>query len=132
MEKSRACRRRVVRREPIAAGEKTPDFGLQIRELAFQCLAARIEYDGPLGIQRIQLEPDSFPHAAADAISDDGIAERTGRREADARPGYWVRLAFACVSPLGCSARIPFGEAERREQRTGEAGTCVVDPSEIG
>jgi hypothetical protein len=60
--------------------------------LAVQSLAARIEYDGPLGIQRIQLEPDGFPHAAANAISNDGLAQRARRSEADARPGKWVRF----------------------------------------
>jgi hypothetical protein len=131
-ERSRVYRRRGVRREPIAAGEKTPDLGLQIRELAVQTLAARIEYDRPLGIQRIQLEPDGFPHAAANAISNDGLAERARRGEADAGPGRWVRLimALAWVLQLGDFARL--GEAKSREQRTGEASTCVVDRSKIG
>ena len=123
--RSRVCRRQGIRREPIAAGEKTPNLGLQIRELAVQSLAARIEYDGPLGIQRIQLEPDGFPHAAPDTISDDSLPERARRREADTRAGKWVRF-------FDLLARALFGKAERREERTGEPSTCVVDLSKIG
>jgi hypothetical protein len=123
--RSRVCRRQGIRREPIAAGEKTPNLGLEIRELAFQSLAARIEYDRPLGTQTIQLEPDGFPHAAADPISGDGFTQRARRGEADAWPERWVRF-------FGLLARAPFGQAEGREQRAREATTCVVNLSKIG
>jgi len=57
---------------------------------------------------------DGFPEPPLDAIPNHGLADRAWDGETDARP-------------LG----LGLADAERREQRAGEAGAFVINPSEI-
>ena len=66
-----------------------------------------------------------LPDPAPDTVTEHRLPERARRREADTRAGKWVRF-------FDLLARALFGKAERREERTGEPSTCVVDLSKIG
>jgi hypothetical protein len=84
--KSDACTRRGAGRGRPAPNKETTDLRLKFREEAIERLSPGIEYDGPLGTQQFQFEPDGFTHAAFDSIAHHGVAERSGGGEANARP----------------------------------------------
>jgi hypothetical protein len=97
------------------AAEKEPfHFALQLREGSIEGLAPRIDDDGPLRVQPVQVKADGLAEAPLDPIAHHGIAERTGCGEADSRP---IRLRFM--------------DAKGREQRAGVARSLVIDSSEI-
>jgi hypothetical protein len=77
-------------------------------------LAPRIDYDGPLGAQLIQMQAHCFAQAPLDTIAHDGFTERARCCEADPRP---------------VALRIPYTKS--REQRSGMPGTLVVNSSEV-
>ncbi len=97
------------------AAEKEPfHFPLQLRQGSIERLAPRIDDDGPLRVQPVQVQADGLADAPLDAVAHHGIAERAGRSEADSRP-IGLRLA----------------DAKGREQRAGVTGSLVIDSSEI-
>ena len=63
----------------------------EVRETGVQSFAPRIEYDPPLGIQRLQLEPHGFTHSSPDAVAYHRLAKSARRRESDFRGGSVVR-----------------------------------------
>ena len=65
-------------------------------------------------VQPIQVAAYGLAHTPLDTVASHGLAERAGRRETNVRA---IRLRFA--------------DAERREERTTEAATVVVNSSEI-
>ena len=96
--KSRACIRGghsgdrwrqeiFFRRQPCGLLEQPPDLRLERRKRAIEGFAPRIEDDGPRGVQSLQFQTHSFPHAATDAIADNRFAERAGRSKPDKRAG---------------------------------------------
>jgi hypothetical protein len=97
------------------AAEKEPfHFALELREGGIEGLAPRIDDDGPLRVQPVQVKADGLTEAPLDTIAHHGIAERTGCREADSRP-------------IG----LRFTDAKGREERAGVARSMVIDSSEI-
>ena len=122
MAKSGVCTRRGLRgggsRCPkprlTAPYEQTLHLRLKFGENAIESLPARIEYDGPIGIQCRQFQADGLTHAASEAVTFDGLAKGFGRRETDAR-----------------TRARQIGEAEGREIRAGIARALVVNLSEI-
>ena len=73
---------------------------MEFRDRSIECLAPRIDYDGPLWAQLIQMQADGLADTPLDAVADHGFAEGAGCGEADMRP---IGLRFA--------------DAERREER---------------
>jgi hypothetical protein len=94
--------------------EQTSHLRLKFGEDAIEGLPARIEYDGPIGVQRRQFQADGLAHAAFETVAFDSFAQGFGRRETDARTrARQVR------------------EAEGREKRTRIARPLIVNLSEI-
>jgi hypothetical protein len=87
---------------------------MQIRSGSVERFAARIDDDGPLGAQLIEVQADGLADAPFDAVAQHCFAECAGGGEPDVR-----------------SARLRFAYTERREQGTGETGSVVIDASEI-
>jgi hypothetical protein len=87
---------------------------VQFHDRSVERLAPWIDYDGPLWAQLIQMQADGLADAPPDAVADHGLAEGSGRSEADMRP-IGLRLA----------------DAERREERARETGTLIVNSSEV-
>jgi hypothetical protein len=97
------------------AAEKQPlHFALELREGSIEGLAPRIDDDGPLRVQPVQVKADGLAEAPLDTIAHHGIAERTGRSKADSRP-------------IG----LRFMDAKGREERARVARSLVIDSSEI-
>jgi hypothetical protein len=87
---------------------------VQFHDRSIERLAPWIDYDGPLWAQLIQMEADGLADTPLDSVADHGFAEGAGCSEADMRP-IGPRLA----------------DAERREERTRETGTLIVNSSEV-
>ena len=87
---------------------------MEFRHRGIQCFAPRIDDDGPLRAQLIQMQADGLADAPFDAVTHDGLAERARHGKADLR-----------------TRRLGFAHAESGEQGTREAGPVVVDPAEI-
>lgn len=87
---------------------------MEFRHRGIQCFAPRIDDDGPLWTQLIQVEADGLTQAPLDAISHDGFADRARQGESDVR-----------------TRRLGFTDAERREERSRDANPMVVNPSKI-
>ena len=87
---------------------------MEFRHGGVEGFAPRIEYDGPLRAQLIQVQAHRFAQAPLDSIAHDGFAERARSCEADPWP---VALRLA--------------NTKSREQRSGTPGTLVVNSSEV-
>ena len=98
----------------IASEKKTLHFALQFRQRRIQGLQARIDDDGPLRVQPIEMEAYGLPKSALDPIAHNGLADSAGNGKAD---------------PRTAGPRLP--DAESREQRAGKARSLIIDPSEI-
>jgi hypothetical protein len=97
------------------AAEKEPfHFAPQLRRRSIEGLAPRIDDDGPLRVQPIQVKADGLTEAPLDTIAHHGMAERTGHSKADSRP---IGLRFL--------------DAKGGEERAGVTGSLVIDSSEI-
>jgi hypothetical protein len=79
-----------------------------------ECFAAWIDDDGPLGVQPIELQADGLADAPFNAVAHHGVTQGARGSEPDMR-----------------SSRLRFAHAKGREQGTGEAGSVVIDASEI-
>lgn len=117
--RSTACNRRgggqdLFPRLLTAPYEQTFHFGLKFGKDAVESLAARIEYDGPIGIQCRQFQADGLPHAAFKTIALDCFPERLWSGEANAR-----------------ARSRQIGETKGGEVRTGVASPLIIDFSEI-
>jgi hypothetical protein len=81
-------------RSIAAPSKETFYFLLQFRRWRVQNLAARIEDDGPLGIQPIELQTDRLADPPFDAVAHHRFADGTRNREADPGPsGFWIAQA---------------------------------------
>ena len=58
-------------------------FRAQVGKRTVDGLAPWIEYDGPLGIQRLQFQPDGFPQPPPDTVAHDSFAQRARGGETD-------------------------------------------------
>ena len=87
---------------------------MKFRYRGIECLAPRVDDDGPLGTQLIQVEADGLTEAPLDAISHDGLADRARQGESDAGT-----RGFALT------------DAKRREERSRDANPMIVNPSKI-
>jgi hypothetical protein len=87
---------------------------VEFRHRGVESLAARIEYDGPLRAQLIQVQAHCLSHAPLDAIAYDRFADR----------------ARNCKSDTWADG-FGFADTEGGEQGTGTPGTLIVDSSEI-
>ena len=87
---------------------------MKFRYRCIEGFAPRIDDDGPLWAQLIQLEAYGLADPPLDAISHHGFAEGARAGEANMR-----------------SLRLRFADTESRKQRSGEPGTLVINPAEI-
>jgi len=94
--------------------KETLNLPMEFRYRGIQCLAPRIDDDGPLRAQLFEMQADGLTDAPLDAITYDRFAQRPRYSEAD----------------LGTRG-LRFADAERSEQRTRDAGPTVVYPAEI-
>jgi hypothetical protein len=98
----------------IAAEKEALHFPPQLRHGSLQRLEPRIDDDGPLRIQPIDMLADRLAQPPLDAISRHGLAQRARNSKADAGTDG-VRLL----------------DTEGREKRAGEPATLVINPSEV-
>ena len=98
----------------IASLKKTLDFAVKFRYRCIEGFAPRIDDDGPLWAQLIQLEADGLADPPLDAISHHGFAEGARAGEANMR-----------------SFQLRFADTESRKQRSAEPGTLVINPAEV-
>jgi len=69
----------------IAAAKEALHFRLDLRHRSIQRLAPRIDDDGPLGIQPIQVMADGLADPPPDAVAHHGLADGAGQGKTDAR-----------------------------------------------
>jgi hypothetical protein len=98
----------------IAPKKETLHFALQFRDGRFQSFQPRIDDDGTLRVQPIEMATNGFTEPPLETITHHGIAERAWNGEAD-------------VGTIG----LRLTDAKGREQRAGETRTFVINPSEI-
>jgi hypothetical protein len=87
---------------------------MEFRHWGIVGLPPRIDDNGPLGVQPIQVEAYGLPHAPFDAITHHGRTDRARKGEADMRTGGFT-----------------FTNAKCRKERAGNANPLVVNPSKI-
>ena len=87
---------------------------MQFRYRGIERLATGIDDYGPLRVQLLQIQAYRFADTPLDAIAHHCFADRARHGEANMR-----------------TCRFGFPDAESREQRTRDAGTVVVNPSEV-
>ena len=93
--------------------KQTSHLALKFGKPALESLPPGIEYDGPLRVQQLQLEPHCFPQTAFDSIPYHGFAQSPGRGESHAR-----------------TARVG-AQTEGSEKGTRITRPLFVNPSEI-
>ena len=98
----------------VAAEKEALHFAAKFRHRSIEGLAPRIDDDGPLWAQLIQVEAHGLADAPLDAIAHHGFAERARAGEADTRP-----------------VGFEFANAESREEGARESGTLVVNSAEV-
>jgi hypothetical protein len=94
--------------------KKTLDFAVKFRYRSIEGLAPRIDDDGPLWAQLIQLEANRLPDPSLDTVAHHGFTKGAGARKADVR-----------------SLCQRFADTECRKQGPAEAGTLVINPAEV-
>jgi hypothetical protein len=87
---------------------------MQVRHGRIEGFAARIDDNGPLRTQPIQLQSDGLTKAAPNAVPHHGFADGAGNGKPDA---WAVRLRFA--------------DGEGGKQRAGVFRARVINPSEV-
>jgi len=87
---------------------------MEFRHGSIECFAPRIDDNGPLRAQLIQMQSDGLADAAPDAVADHGFPQGPGSGKADMRP---VRLGFA--------------DTKGREKRPRKPGTLIVNSAEV-
>jgi len=87
---------------------------LELGGRSIQDFAARIDDDGPLGIQPIEQAANGLADAPPDPIAHHGFPDGPGNREADSR-----------------TVRLLFPDAKSREERAGVSGPLVINSSEV-
>ena len=87
---------------------------MEFRHRSIECFASRIDYDGPLGAQSIQVQADGLSDAPFDSVTHDGFAERARSGKSDTWAGT-----------------LGFAHTKCGEERTREAGPVVVDPAKV-
>jgi len=87
---------------------------LEVRYRGIEGLAARVDDDGPLGAQPIEVKADRFAATPFDTVAHDRLTDGTRDSETDMRP-VWQRLA----------------DTKSGEEGSGELGTLVVNSSKV-
>jgi hypothetical protein len=98
----------------IAAEKQPLDFPLQLRQGGIQRFPSRIDDNGPLWAQTIEVEADGLSDAPLDPVAHHGFTQGARYSEAD-------------VGTIG----LRFANAKSRKERAGKTGTLVVDSAEI-
>ncbi|MEO8595796.1 MAG: hypothetical protein ABI759_20920 [Candidatus Solibacter sp.] len=91
-EKLRACRHEATASGTTASLKETLNFAQKFRRRSVEGLAARIDDNGPLWAQLIELEAHGLSYPSLDAVSHHGFAEGAGAGKTNVRP---VRLLLA-------------------------------------
>ena len=113
MARSGFCIHGGPRRRLIAAAKELLDFPFQIRERTGGHRAARIDHDIPRLRQIREPGAHHFTHPPFEAVTDHGLAHRSGRSEAEARE------------------RTLSGEAKGRKERPAVAEAVVINFAEF-
>jgi len=108
------CTLSARRSRTIAPLKKTLHFAPKFRRRRIQSFQPRIDDDGPLRIQPIEITADGFTEPPPETIAHHGFADGAWNGETD-------------VGPIG----LRLADAKGREQGAGETRTCVINPSEI-
>jgi hypothetical protein len=87
---------------------------MQFRYRSIEGFAPRIDDDGPLWAQPIEVEANRFADPPFDTVTHHGFAQGAGTGEADMRP-------------IG----LGFEDAESRKEGAGEPGTLVINAAEV-
>ena len=100
--------------QSIASLKKTLHFPAKFRYRSIEGFPPRIDDDGPLWAQLIQMQADGLADPSLDAISHHCFAE--GARAGEADMGTF---------------RLRFANAKCRKQGSGEPGSLVIYPAEV-
>jgi hypothetical protein len=87
---------------------------MKFRHRSVEGFAPRIEYDGPLRAQLIQMQAHCLSQAPLDAIAHHGFANRTGNSKSDTG-----------------AAGFELADTKSGEQGTSASGTLIVNSSEV-
>ena len=98
----------------VAPLKKTLHLAVKFRHRGVERLAPRIEYDGPLRAQLIQMQAHCLSQAPLDTIAHDGFAERAR----DGKSDTWAD-GFGLANTKGS------------EQGVSVPGTLIVNSSEV-
>jgi hypothetical protein len=112
--KSRAYTRGGRRRRGSAAEKETLHFALKVRYRSIESFASRVDDDGPLGAQPIEVKAHRFADTPFDTVAYNRLTDGTRDSKADVRP---VRLRLA--------------DTKSGEEGPGEPGTVVVNSSKV-
>jgi len=104
----------VHRSGRTASLKETLHFAVKFRHRGVERLAPRIEYDGPLRAQLIQVQAHCLSQAPLDTIAHDGFAERAR----DGKSDTWAD-GFGLANTKGS------------EQGASVPGTLIVNSSEV-
>jgi len=102
------------RSRAIAPLKETLHFAPEFRHRRIQSFQPRIDDDGTLWVQPIEMAANGFPEPPPDTIPHHGLTQRTRHGETDVR-----------------SIRLRLADAKGREQGAGETRALVINPSEI-
>jgi hypothetical protein len=108
------CIREAGALRSIASQKQLLHFALQVPLGCIEGSAPGIDDYGPLWIQPIEGKAYGFPNAPLDAIAHHCLPDCAGNSEADS----W---------PVG----LRFKDTKGREQRTGVAGSAIVNSSKV-
>ena len=98
----------------IAAQKQALHFALQFRHGCIEGFASRIDDDGPLWAQPVEVEAYSLADTPLDTVPHDRFTDRARDGEPDTRP---VRLRLA--------------DTKSREEGPRESGTLVINSSKV-
>jgi hypothetical protein len=105
---------RAPGRRGSAAEEEAFHFALEVRNRGIEGLASRIDDDGPLWAQPIEVKADRFADTPFDTVTHNRLTDGTRDSEADVGA---VRLRLA--------------DTKSGEEGSGEPGTLVVNSSKV-
>ena len=106
---------RAIRASRSIAAEKEPlHFALQLRKRSAEGFRTRIDDNGPLGIQPIEVKANGLADTPPDTVAHDGFSERARNGETDMR-----------------SVGFGLAKAESREEGIRPADALIIDSSEI-
>ena len=98
----------------MTAQKQTLDFPLQFRQGSIQRLAPRIDDNGPLRAQLVDVKADGLANPPLDTVAHHGFSKRSRTRKPDARP-----------APSGLA------QAKSRKERTRKPGAFIINSPEI-